>query len=708
MDASLTQAKGWSVGALLVLLVACSSAPATPTPKPRVADGPVAARRPHDVVSPHGTRDDPYYWLRDDTKQDRAVIAYLEAENAYAQRVLAKQQPLEDELFAEIRARVDEEETSVPVRENGWDYYERYERGKQHELIARKRDGKEQILLDGNELAKGHDHYTIGDYAVSRDGALLAWTDDTVGRLQYTLHVKDIASGKVFADTAANVAPTVVWANDNKTLFFVGRDETTLREDRVMRQAIGGAAELVYKEADAAYYVDISATKSRKYIAIELEATEVTETRLIDADRPAAAPTVFIPRGGEHIYGIEHFEDRFYIRTNDGGDNFRLVSVAPGKQADRKAWQSILAHRDDTFVEDFAVYRNCIAVGVRRDGLRRIHVIAGKRAFDVDAGDPTYVMDLVDTPDPAQARVRYTYDSPTTPTTTFEVDPATGERTRLQQESVPTYDPAKYKSEYVRAAAKDGARIPISIVARKDTPRDGTAPILVLGYGAYGVSLDPVFDRERTSLLDRGWVLAIAHVRGGAELGHAWYDGGRLLEKKHTFTDFIAVTEFLVAQKYAARDRVFAEGGSAGGLLVAAVANMRPDLYRGMIVWVPFVDVVTTMLDESIPLVTNEYGEWGDPREKAAYDYMLSYSPYDNVRAQAYPALYVRTGLHDGLVPYHEAAKWVAKLRATKTDTRPLVFEIDMHAGHRGVSGRYDAIREEARAYAFLVEESRR
>jgi len=692
---------------LLLVAVACSAPPQAPSrPTEAVAKPPVAARRPHDVVSPHGTRSDPYFWLRDDSHEDPEVLAYLEAENAYARAMLARTKPLEDTLVAEARARLDEASTSVPVLEDGYYYYERYEPGKQHQIYARKQtlDGSEEVLLDGNALAAGKKFYVIGDYAVSRDGKLLAWTEDLVGRNQYTLRVKNLATGQLLPDTASNLAPSVVWANDNKTLFVVGRDATSLREDRVIRHVLGGPDEVAYREDDASYYVDVGVTKSHRYITINLDATTLSETRLIDADKPASPPAVFLPRKDDRIYEVEHLDDRFVVRTNDGGDNFRIVAMPPGKQGDPRAWQTIVPHRDDTFIEDFAVYRGFIAAGVRRDGLARIRVVPANRpAFEVDASDPTYAMSLVATPDPATSRVRYAYDSLTSPHTVFEVDPATGKRTELQRERVPTYDPTKYASEYVRVPAKDGAQIPVSLVHKKTTPRDGTAPLLLLGYGAYGDSLDPEFDRERTSLVDRGWIVAIAHVRGGAELGDAWYEAGRLLAKQTTFTDFIAVTEFLVARSYAARDRVFAEGGSAGGLLVAAVANMRPELYRGMIAWVPFVDVVTTMLDESLPLVTNEYEEWGDPREKEAYDYMLAYSPYDNVRAQAYPALYVRTGISDGLVPYHEPAKWVAKLRATKTDRNLLLFETDMNAGHVGVTGRYDSIREEARAYAFLL-----
>ena len=673
---------------LCVLAVACS-APAA-TPRPAEVKPPIAVKRPHAVVSPHGTRSDPYFWLRDDARKDPAVLAYLEAENAYGKAVLASIRSLEDELYNESRARVDEDEVTVPVRQDGFDYYARYERGKQHAIYARRKagGGREEILFDANDLSRGHAFYGIGDYEVSRDGRLLAWTEDTVGKSAFTLRVKDLSTGKLLADTLTNLASSVVWANDNKTVFVVGRDPATLREDRVIRHAIGGRTEIVYREQDTAFYVDVGITKSRELVTIELDATTTSEILLVDANRPASAPRVYLPRKVDRVYDVDHLDGRFVMRTNEDAENFRIV--VDGKD--------VVPHRADVLVEDFAVYPGMIAVGIRENGLARIRVIPDRgKPFDVEPKDPTYVMDLDDTPE--GARVRYSYESLTTPTSTYEVD-ARGTRTLLKQESVPTYDPSKYASEYLRATARDGAHIPISVAYRKGVRRP--APLLVLGYGAYGVSFEPRFDRERASLLDRGWIVAIAHVRGGQELGDAWYEAGRGLAKKNSFTDFIAATEHLVTAGYAARDRIFAEGGSAGGLLVGAVANMRPDLYRGIIAWVPFVDVVTTMLDESIPLVTNEYEEWGNPKDKEAYDYMLSYSPYDNVRAQRYPALYVRTGLHDSLVPYWEPAKWVAKLRATAPDTF-LVFETDMHAGHAGSSGRYAAIREECRAYAFLL-----
>jgi oligopeptidase B len=668
---------------------------------------PVAQQRPFEVKSPHGSRNDPYYWLRDDTRKDKAVLGYLEAENKYADAILGPHKQLEDTLFAEMRGRVKEDDSSVPTFDDGYWYYTRFETGKQYPIYARRKgtmQAPEQVMLDANQLATGHSFYRIGSYAVTRDGKLIAWAEDTVGRNQYVLRVKNLATGEVLPDTATNIQPSLAWANDNKTLFYGGKDEVTLREDRVFRHVLGGAHELVFKEDDTSYYVYLGESKSKRYILISLEATTNTECRLIDADNPAAPPRVFIARGKDHEYELDHLGHRFVMRTNADAKNFRLVEIAPGKENDRTAWKEIVPHRADTLVETFAVYDEFTAVSVRTGGLRKVQVVprTGKPFF-IDAQDPAYAMTVIDTPDPKAKAVRYAYDAMQTPSSVFELDVKTKRRTLLKQQPVPNYDPSLYTSEYLHAAASDGTAIPISVVYRKDTPRSGTAPLFVYGYGAYGASMEPHFYSPIVSLLDRGFVYAIAHVRGGAEMGRRWYEDGKLMKKLNTFTDFIAATEYLVAQKYGARDQVFAMGASAGGLLMGAITNLRPDLYRGVLAFVPFVDVVTTMLDESIPLTTNEFDEWGNPKDKDAYDYMLSYSPYDNVAKKAYPSIYVRTGLWDSQVQYFEPAKWIAKLRAMKTDGNLVVMDVDMTAGHGGASGRFDRLRELARAYAFVL-----
>jgi oligopeptidase B len=677
-----------------------------PEPVPPVAD-----RRPHDVVSPHGTRVDPYYWLRDDKREAPDVLAYINAENAYMEAVLAPAKELEDTLFAEMRARIKEDDSSVPTFERGYWYYVRFETGKQYPIYARRVNAAspEEILLDGNVLAVGHAFYKIAAYDVSPDGRWLAWAEDTIGRNQFVLRIKDLATGEVHPDTAENISGAMGWANDNKTLFYVGKDAVTLRTDRVFRHPLGGAHELVYREEDEQYYTSLSHTKSRRYLAITMFATEQSEVRLIDADAPESEPRVYIPRSDNHIYGVDHIGDRFVVHTNHEAKNFRLVEVPAGKELERGAWIDLVEHRTDTLIEDVALFDTFLAASVRTGGLRKVLVVpAGGERFFIDAQDPAYMMMVSDTPEPSTTRVRYTYTSLTQPPTTFELDVVTRERTLLKQQPVPTYDPSLYESAYVHATAADGTRVPISLAWKKGTPRDGTAPLFVYGYGSYGISQEPVLSGARTSLLDRGWVYAIAHVRGGQEMGRLWYEDGKLQKKWNTFRDFIACTEFLVAEKWGARDKVVAMGGSAGGLLMGTIVNERPDLYRGIISFVPFVDVVTTMLDESIPLTTNEYDEWGNPTaDKAAYDLMLAYSPYDNIRAQPYPAIYVHTGLWDSQVQYWEPAKWIAKLRVTTTGTAPILLDTNMSAGHGGASGRFDALREIARAFAFAITQTR-
>jgi oligopeptidase B len=474
----------------------------------------------------------------------------------------------------------------------------------------------------------------------------------------------------------------------------------------VFRHQLGSARdELVYEEKDTSYYTGIYRTKSRRFVVIHLSSTLTSESRLIDARRPSAPVRVFLPREHEHEYEPDHLGDRWVVRTNWQAKNFRLMEVPEARHADRSAWRDLVPHREDALVEDFALYRGFTAVGERSGGLRVVRVLPeGGKPFLVDGDEPAYKMVPIDTPEADSGRLRYEYTSLVTPSSIYELDVKTGERVLLKRTQVlGDFDPARYTSEYLRAPARDGAHIPVSLVHRKGLRRDGSAPLLVHGYGSYGSSSDPEFASQLFSLLDRGFVFAIAHVRGGQELGRRWYESGKLLHKKNTFTDFIDATAFLVEQSIAAPDKVFAEGGSAGGLLVGAVVNMRPDLYRGVIAHVPFVDVVTTMFDESIPLTSNEFDEWGDPKKKEFHDYMLSYSPYDNVRAQAYPSMLVTTGLHDSQVQYWEAAKWVARLRATRTDRNLLLLHVNMEAGHSGRSGRYERFRETARDYAFLL-----
>ena len=682
--------------------------PTTTVPPKAPVTAPVAARRDHAVDSPSGPRNDPYYWLRDDTRSQPEVLGYLEAENAYTAAELAPAATIETTLFGEMRARVADDDTTVPYLDDGYWHYTRFEAGKQQPIFCRRKGvmaAPEEIVLDGNALGAGHAFYRIGDYVISPGGARVAWVDDTVGRNQYVLHVKELATGELLPDTATDVAPSLAWSADGKTLFYLGQDPTTLRSDRVLRHALGTTEAVeVYREADTTYSVDLDTTKSRRYVMIEIDSTTTSEVRLIDARRPTSKPTVFLPRTRDHEYAIEHVDGRFVMRTNADAKNFRVVSIAEGKQRDRKAWRDVIPARADALVESFSAATRFVAATVRSGGLRKVEVVpAGGKAFFLDAADPAYTMAVVDLPAADAGTVRYTYGSMVAPTSTFEYDLASGKRTLLRAQPTPTYDPTQYVSEYVHATATDGAQVPVSLVYKRGTPRDGTAPLLVYGYGSYGGSIEPRFHPQYVSLLDRGWVFALAHVRGGQELGRSWYEDGKLMRKRNTFTDFIAVTRHLVAEHYVARDRVFAMGGSAGGLLMGAILNLAPELYRGVVAQVPFVDVVTTMLDESIPLTTGEFDEWGNPKEPAAYAYMLSYSPYDNVAAQPYPSIYVRTGLWDSQVQYFEPAKWVAKLRATRTDRNLLLLDTDLTSGHGGASGRFDRLRQTARETAFLL-----
>jgi oligopeptidase B len=683
-----------------------ASAPVEPRP-------PTAAKRPYVVKSANGDRDDPYYWLRDDTRKSAEVLGYLTAENSYTEAVLGPARSLEDKLVGEMKSRIQDDDTSVPVLEDGYWYYTRFAAGQEHPVYVRRKgtmDAPEQVVLDGNELARGQAFFAFGGHAVSHDGQFVAWTEDTVGRRQFVLRIRDLRTGKILPDTATNVAASrdvadVAWANDNKTVFYVGKDTTTLREDRVFRHTLGSAEHaLAFREPDGQFYVSIKPTQSRRYVQIIEEATTTSEVRVLDADRPAAAVRVVMPRERGHLYLLDHLDGRFVIRTNAGAKNFRIISVADAKVANRAAWRDVIPASPDVLIEkSFMVSRNFVAATVRRGGLSQVEVVPTKgAAFFVDADEPAYVMKVDEVADADAKHVRYIYTSPITPSSTFELDVATRERKRLKVQPVPGYDPASYVTEYLHAKAGDGTSIPVTVLYRKDTKRD-VAPLLVYGYGSYGSSSEPKFDISVLPLLDRGWVRAIAHVRGGEEMGRGWYEDGKLMHKRNTFTDFIAATEYLITSKYGARDQVYAMGGSAGGLLMGAVLNLRPELYRGVVAAVPFVDVVTTMLDESIPLTTNEFDEWGNPQDKAAYDYMLGYSPYDNVAAKPYPSIYVRTGLWDSQVQYFEPAKWVAKLRATKTDDNLILLDTDMAAGHGGKSGRFDRLRDAARYMTFLL-----
>ena len=677
---------------------------------------PVAAIRPHQVHSPHGTRVDDYYWLRDDTRSSPEVLAHLRAENAWRDAATAHLRPLEETLYREIVGRIRQDDTTVPYRDHDWWYYQRFDAGEEYPLYARRAgspDGPEQVLLDLRAQARGLDYYDIGALEVSDDNRLLAWTDDAVGRRQHTLRFRSLETGEPLPDAVPNVEEAMAWAGDSRRVLYVEKDPITLLGLRVRAHEIGtdpARDTLVYEEQDESFYTAVELTKDRRYLLIHSSSTVTSEVRYARADDPHLRFTVLLPRERGHEYSVEHVDGRWIVRTNWQARNFRIMEVPVEAPPGRERWREVVAHRDDVLISGFDVFTKFLALEERSEGLRRVRILPwhGARDFYLDSDEPAYRMALGANEEIDSEVVRYTYTSLTTPHTTYDYDTRTGQRTLLKREPVlGDFDPSRYATEYVQAPAPDGERVPVALVYRRDRfRRDGSAPLLQYGYGAYGISSDPVFASSMLSLLDRGFVYAIAQVRGGQERGRRWYEAGRQLLKRNTFDDFIAVTRHLVREGYADPRRVFARGGSAGGLLVAAVANMAPEIYRGMVAHVPFVDVLTTMLDESIPLTTNEYDEWGNPQEREYYEYMLGYSPLDNVAARAYPAMFITTGLWDSQVQYFEPAKWVAKLRRLKTDDRLLVMRVNMEAGHGGRSGRFQHLREVAEEYAFVLAEA--
>jgi oligopeptidase B len=678
----------------------------------RVPHPPRPAVLVHRVTSPHGVREDPFFWLRDDTRSDPQVLAYLHAETAYAREILAPVQPLLDKLYEEIVARIKEDDSSVPVLYRGYWYSSRYVSGGQYPLIVRRADqpqAAEVVLLDCNALAAAQPFFQLGGYEASPDNTLLAYAEDIVGRRQFRIRFKDIASGALLGDVIENAEGDVAWADDNRTVLYVEKDPVTLLGRRIRAHVLGTpvcADRLVYEEPDESFDLVVMRSKSDRHLYIGSESTTASEWRFARAGDPAMTFAVVVPRSADHEYQIEDLGEHMLIRSNWQAQNFRVVAAPLAECGERSRWRDVIAHDPQVFVQSMDVFRDFLALNERSCGLLRIRVQrwSGGAPFYIAADDPTYTMQLAANPELETTSLRYVYTSLTTPATTYDFDMATGERQLRKREPVlGDFDPSRYASELLWAPARDGESIPVSVVYRKDVRRDGSAPLYQYAYGSYGLSADPVFSSARLSLLDRGFVYAIAHVRGGQERGRRWYEAGRLGHKWNTFNDFIDVTDHLVALGYGARSRVFAGGGSAGGLLVGVLANVAPERYRGLVAHVPFVDIVTTMLDETIPLTTLEYEEWGDPRERQHYEYMLTYSPYDNIRSQAYPAMLVTTGLWDSQVQYYEPAKWVAKLRLANTGNQPLLLHVNFEAGHGGKSGRYERLREVAREYGFII-----
>jgi oligopeptidase B len=681
--------------------------------EPRIKP-PVALSNAHIVASPHGERSDPYYWLRDDERKNPEVLAYLNAENAYHAQQLAAAKPLEEKIYGEIVARLKQDDSTVPYRKGGYWYYIRFEPGREHPIFARRKateGAPEQVMLNANDLCAGHDYYQIGEIEVSPDAQWLAFCEDTVGRRQYRLRFKNLETGEILPDVIEDVEPDLAWANDNRTLLYVEKDPDTLLGLYVKKHVLGSDPRqdgVIFEQKDKTLYTGVSKSKSERFIFIHMEGTLTSEWHYAEAGDPDLTLRVFQRRNSGHEYEVEHLDDRFIVRTNWQARNFRLISVPIGREAALQEWQDIIPHREDAFIEEFDVFTKYLVISVRTGGLRKLAVQPlsppGAAQYFIASDEAAYTTSISATPELDTELLRYTYSSLATPATVYDYNMRTGERTLLKRDPVlGGFDPSRYRTEFLFAPGRDGKSIPVSLIYRSDIERDGSAPLLQYAYGSYGFSMDPGFASARFSLIDRGFVYAIAHIRGGQEMGRTWYDDGRLLHKKNSFNDFIDVTRFLVARGYAAKDKVFAMGGSAGGLLMGAIANMSPEDYRGIVAQVPFVDTVTTMLDDSIPLTTNEYDEWGDPADKAFYDYMLSYSPYDNVRAQEYPAMLVTTGLWDSQVQYYEPAKWVAKLRSLKTDHNVLLLHVDMEAGHGGKSGRFQRYRETAMEYAFIL-----
>ena len=674
---------------------------------------PRAEQRPHVVSAPAGDREDPWYWLRDDERADPDVLAYLEAENAYADARLAHLADLRETLFAELRGRIVEDDSSVPYSDRGYWYYARFEEGKEYPIFARREgslDADEQVILDVNRKAEEHAFYQVGGWDVSASGRYLAWLEDTVGRRQFVIRIKDLSDGSI-RETGISGVSSLTWGGDDRFLYFVSNHPDTLRSWQVLRLDLDaetpGEGELVYQEDDTAFYTGIGRAGSNEYVMIYLRSTVSSEMRVLPVTEPEGEFAVFFPRQRDHEYQVDHLGDRWIIRSNYQAPNFRIMQAGLDEHANRDAWQDVIAHDEDVFIHGFDAMHGFLAVSERSDGLRRI------RIHDWDSGEsdilsfdePAYAAYLSGNSDQDSPRLRFIYTSLTTPMQTWEIDVASGERELLKQNEVPGgFDSANYVTQRLWVTARDGERVPVSLLRHRDTALDGTAPLYQYAYGSYGASSDPTFSTDILSLVDRGFVYAIAHIRGGQEMGRRWYDAGRMRNKRNTFYDFIDVTAHLVDEGLVDGQRVFAMGGSAGGLLMGAVANLAPQRYHALVARVPFVDVVTTMLDESIPLTTNEFDEWGNPMDPEYYAYMLSYSPYDNVTAQDYPAMLVTTGLWDSQVQYWEPAKWVARLRATRTDDNPLLFQTNMDAGHGGASGRFRRLEERAMEYAFLLD----
>ncbi|HAV7814902.1 TPA: oligopeptidase B [Escherichia coli] len=671
---------------------------------------PKAARIPHAMTLHSDTRIDNYYWLRDDTRSQPEVLDYLQQENSYGHRVMASQQALQDRILKEIIDRIPQREVSAPYIKNGYRYRHIYEPGCEYAIYQRQSAFSEEwdeweTLLDANKRAAHSEFYSMGGMAITPDNTIMALAEDFLSRRQYGIRFRNLETGNWYPELLDNVDPSFVWANDSWTFYYVRKHPVTLLPYQVWRHAIGTPAlqdKLIYEEKDDTYYVSLHKTTSKHYVVIHLASATTSEVRLLDAEMADAEPFVFLPRRKDHEYSLDHYQHRFYLRSNRNGKNFGLYRT---RMRDEQQWEELIPPRDNIMLEGFTLFTDWLVVEERQRGLTSLRQINRKtrEVIGIAFDDPAYVTWIAYNPEPETARLRYGYSSMTTPDTLFELDMDTGERRVLKQTEVPGFDAANYRSEHLWITARDGVEVPVSLVYHRKHFQKGNNPLLVYGYGSYGASIDADFSFSRLSLLDRGFVYAIVHVRGGGELGHQWYEDGKFLKKKNTFNDYLDACDALLKLGYGSPSLCYAMGGSAGGMLMGVAINERPELFHGVIAQVPFVDVVTTMLDESIPLTTGEFEEWGNPQDPQYYEYMKSYSPYDNVTAQAYPHLLVTTGLHDSQVQYWEPAKWVAKLRELKTDDHLLLLCTDMDSGHGGKSGRFKSYEGVAMEYTFLV-----
>ncbi len=675
---------------------------------------PDVEKRPKTMVQHGDTRVDDYYWLNgffyknaDTTK----IVDYLKAENAYCETMMAGTKPLQTALYKEMKSRIKEKDESVPVFENGYYYYSRVEEGKDYFVYCRKKEtlkAPEEILLDVNKMAEGHNYFSATGFAVSPDNKLMIYSIDTLSRRQYHIYVKNLETGAILSDHISNTEGYAVWANDNKTFFYVSKNKTTLLSEKIKKHILGNdetADATVYEEKDNTNYIGVGKTLSRQYIMINSSGTLSSEARIINANEPNATFKVFTPRMKDVLYYVDHQNDKFLIVTNKDAKNFKVASC-PLTTTDVANWKDYIPHRTDVLIEGIDAFKNHLVISERKNGLLQIRIqkLSDTSEHYLDFGEPAYTAFSNSNAEYDSKVLRYRYTSLTTPNSVFDYDMDSKDKKLMkEQEVVGGYNKTEYVTERIFATTTDGIKVPISLVYKKGVVKDGTAPLLLYGYGSYGASMDASFNSSRLSLLDRGFVYAIAHIRGGQEMGRQWYEDGKMMKKMNTFTDFIACAEHLIKEKFTTKEHLYTNGGSAGGLLMGAIINLRPDLWKGVAAGVPYVDVINTMNDANIPLTTTEYDEWGNPANKESYFYMKSYSPYDNVTAKAYPNLLVTTGLHDSQVQYFEPAKWVAKLRDLKTDKNLLLLKTNMDAGHGGASGRFKYLEEVALQYAFFL-----